>query len=196
MCTSAAGRTRQSGISLIELVMFIVIISVALAGILSVLNVTSRHSADPQQRKQALAIAEALLEEVRSAQFTYCDPADEKAEDADNTSDCTTSLETVGPEAGNTRPFDNVNDYVSKLDLEQPAFNNSGGVLADVAGTALPVTGYTATLRLTSEELGGISSGATPAAMEVLRITVRVSYGSESITLDGYRTRYAPRFVQ
>jgi MSHA pilin protein MshD len=47
----------QAGLSLIELVMFIVIVGVAVAGVLSVMNVTTRHSADPMIRKQAQAIA-------------------------------------------------------------------------------------------------------------------------------------------
>lgn len=184
---------RQSGLTLIELVMFIVIVSAGLAGILSILNLTMRHSADPLPRKQALAIAEALLEEVRLSHFTFCDPSDAQAEEADSTGDCTTA-EAVGPEAGNVRPFDNVNDYVTAFGAAQAAFN-SGGVLADVTGAALPVPGYTATLTITPEALNGISSGSSPATMEVLRISVTVNYGSESITLDGYRTRYAPRAV-
>jgi len=61
---------RQAGISLVELVMFIVIVSVGLAGILSVMNVTTRHSADPLIRKQALAIAESLLEEIELQAYT------------------------------------------------------------------------------------------------------------------------------
>jgi len=56
---------QQRGISLIELIMFIVIVSVALAGILLVMNQITRHSADPLIHKQALAIAESMLEEVR-----------------------------------------------------------------------------------------------------------------------------------
>ena len=55
----------QRGISLIELIMFIVIISVALAGILLVMNKVMTHSADPLIRKQALAIGESMLEEIK-----------------------------------------------------------------------------------------------------------------------------------
>jgi len=184
---SISRRRTQSGLTLIELVMFIVIVSAALAGILSVLNLTMRHSADPLQRKQALAIAEALLEEARLSRFTYCDPTDSKAEEAASAADCTIK-EDVGPETGNSRPFDNVNDYVTAYGVPQTAFN-SGGVLTDVTGAALPVPGYTATLTVTPEALNGVNSDNS------LRISVTVSYGSESITLDGYRTRYAPRAV-
>jgi MSHA pilin protein MshD len=43
---------RQAGISFIELIMFIVIVGIGVAGILSVLNVTAQKSADPMTRKQ------------------------------------------------------------------------------------------------------------------------------------------------
>ncbi len=78
MCTRKAAGS-QRGISLIELIMFIVIISVALAGILMVMNHVTRSSADPLIHKQALAIAESLLEEVELMPFTYCDPDDANA---------------------------------------------------------------------------------------------------------------------
>lgn len=55
----------QRGISLIELIIFIVIISTALAGILLVMNQVTRSSADPLIRKQALAVAESMLEEIK-----------------------------------------------------------------------------------------------------------------------------------
>ena len=59
----------ESGISLIELVMFIVIVSVALAGVALVMNTTTRYSADPVIHKQALTIAESLLEEIELKDF-------------------------------------------------------------------------------------------------------------------------------
>jgi MSHA pilin protein MshD len=60
----------QRGISLIELIMFIMIVSVALAGILLVMNTTTKSSADPLIHKQALAVAESLLEEIESQNFS------------------------------------------------------------------------------------------------------------------------------
>ena len=56
---------RQRGLTLIELIVFIVIILVGVAGILSVMNITTRASADPMVRKQSMAFAEAVLEEKR-----------------------------------------------------------------------------------------------------------------------------------
>jgi MSHA pilin protein MshD len=61
--------TRQRGISLIELIMFIVIVSIALAGILLGINQITGHSADTMLRKQALTAAESLLEEIEAQTF-------------------------------------------------------------------------------------------------------------------------------
>src|SRR4051812_34509340 len=104
---------RERGLSLIELVLFITIVSVAVVGLLQVMNLNTRHSVDPLLQKQALAIAEALLEEVEMMPFTICDPDD--GADA-NPATCTREdAIPIGPEAGETRsgatPFDNVSDY-------------------------------------------------------------------------------------
>jgi MSHA pilin protein MshD len=61
----------ERGISLIELIMFIVIVSVALAGVMLVMNTTTRYSADPLIHKQALTVAESLLEEIEQKAFTH-----------------------------------------------------------------------------------------------------------------------------
>lgn len=59
----------ESGVSLIELIMYIVIVSVAMAGIMMVLNANSTFSADPFIKKQARAAAESLLEEIELHDF-------------------------------------------------------------------------------------------------------------------------------
>ena len=78
-----SSRRTARGISLIEQIMFIVIVGAAVAGIIGVINVTTRGSVDPMIHKQALAIAEAMMEEVRLQPFTYCDPDDPTAATAD-----------------------------------------------------------------------------------------------------------------
>ena len=67
-------RSMARGFSLIELIFFIVIVSVALAGILQVMQVTTQASADPMVRKQALALAESVLQEVLQKAYTDPDP--------------------------------------------------------------------------------------------------------------------------
>ncbi|MBI3903714.1 MAG: prepilin-type N-terminal cleavage/methylation domain-containing protein [Nitrosomonadales bacterium] len=179
----------QRGFSLIELIMFIVIISTALAGILLVMNRVTGHSADTLLRKQALAIAESLLEEAELMPFTFCDPNDANAATATvaamGANGCATTVEALGPEAGETRyaapQFDNVNDY--------NGFTMAAGAgINDITNTAIPgLNNYAATIAVTNAALG-----AVPAA-ESLRITVTVTApDGTQIALDGYRTRYAP----
>ncbi len=54
----------QIGVTLVELILSIVIISIALTGILTVMNLTVSHSADPVVRHQSISIAESYLEEI------------------------------------------------------------------------------------------------------------------------------------
>jgi MSHA pilin protein MshD len=59
-----SNKRRQSGMTLVELIMAIVIVSVGLAGLLAVFQTVVRGSADPLIRKQMLAVAEGMLEEI------------------------------------------------------------------------------------------------------------------------------------
>ncbi|MES2075457.1 MAG: type II secretion system protein [Pseudomonadota bacterium] len=207
---------RQRGLSIVELIMFIVIMGIAAAATMQVFNLSTKASADPVRRKQALLLAEALLEEIELARFTYCDPNDDNAATATTAelvspavpvdpSRCATLLEGFGPEAGNTRPFDNVNDYVKKAGEAATPFGNLAGELADVGGVRPfegVVAGYAASVTMNvinaNAQLGPtalpVSSDATPAGLNAVRITVTVNYGgpNDNVTLDGYRTRYAP----
>lgn len=192
----------QSGISLIELIMFIVIVSVALAGILLVMNVTTKGSADPLIHKQALAIAESLLEEIELMPFTICDPDDATAD----TGVCTTTPEGLGAETiggvtedryGTASPavnasFDNVNDYAgATAGADGFTMNSGNGGIRDITNTAIDavrLSGYSAVVSMTQPGLGTIASADTL----LIRVTV-TGPDTVPITLEGIRTRYAPR---
>lgn len=57
-------KSGDRGFTLIELIFFIVVVGIGLAGILAVSNSVVKSSADPMVRKQTVAIAESLLEEI------------------------------------------------------------------------------------------------------------------------------------
>ena len=73
------GIQRQSGTTLIELVIAIVIIAIAASSVLMVLSTSIAHSADPMVRHQAVAIAEAYLEEITLKSFADPDGVDGEA---------------------------------------------------------------------------------------------------------------------
>lgn len=202
-------RTAQRGVTLIELVIFIVVVSIAVVGLLQIFTHTTASSADPQLRKQALAIAEAMLDEIEGARFTFCDPlADPAADmatnakpfDSDtNPTGCNTpqNVSVTVPATG--RPYYNVSDYVRAL-------NTAESYKDDVAKKSFP-DGYKVSVTISPDAgLGpagaGLPSGAMlpstdqPPTMNVLRITVTVTYGAnQHIVLAGYRTRYAGNAV-
>lgn len=192
---------RARGLTMIELIVFIVIVGVAAAGMLGVISYTSSRSADPWQRKQAMLVAEALLEEVLLAKFTYCHPSDATAETATSSAGCANAAlrENVGPQvAGETRPYFNINDYVGTLGV--PTSMTAGdttGQITDVTGSAMVSNNYKAKVTIDPASLGPagmkVGNAAGGADNDALHITVDVSYGAnEHIVLDSYRTRYAP----
>lgn len=61
---SSSPRNRAGGMTLIELILAIVVIGVGLAGVLAAFNQAVLHSADPVVRKQMLAIADEMMEEI------------------------------------------------------------------------------------------------------------------------------------
>ena len=186
---------RPCGATLIELIMFIVVVGAAVTGVLGAISYATRASVDPMIQKQALAIAEAVLEEVQLMPFTYCDPDDPNAAAAISAAGCTGGAGgandegrlPLGAEAGETRlsiatPYDNVSDY--------SGFVMAGGVV-DIAGNPVPMpelAAYTATVAVAGQALGGIAAG------ESLLVTVTVTHPSLSpnLVLQGYRVRYAP----
>lgn len=162
-------RRRQHGATLVEVVLFIVIIATALSTVLGTLTLTVRRSADPLVARQALAVAESLLQEVLSQPYT--------ANDLDGGADA------IGPEAGESRtstttPFDHVDDY--------HGYTMNGIVKPD--GTAVAgLSGYSASVTVQQQALGTIP------ASEGLLVTVTVTGpGGYSVALNGFKARVAP----
>lgn len=183
--------SHSRGLTLIELIVFIVIVSAAVAGVLSVYNVVVRASADPVITKQTLAIAEAVLEEARLKPFTYCDPADANVFTAVDPAACTVSMDQpanwlVGGLAGNCRAGDC--NHVAKYNGF--TMDDGNGGIRDLLGNANPrLAGYSATVTVTP--LPAAAFGIDDDG-DALRIDVRVRRGTSSVTLTGYRLRHSP----
>lgn len=180
---------RQHGVTLIELVLFIVIVSVGVVGVMSVMGSLITHSADPMARKQALAIAELLMTEVQQQPFTFCDPQDAAALSATTAAACSNDQNKGGaalasPTPGSesrgsaTDPFDNVADYAG--------YSATGDVITGNASLA----DYSGSVAIS--RAGAAGAFASLPLDAVLQIVVTVTGRNETVSLTGYRVRYAP----
>ena len=155
----------QRGFSLIEVVIFILVIGIALKGILEVFNLASIGSADPVLRRQSLAIAQAMLEEITIKPFG-------SAATDDTTQGGFNGLFT----AANRPYFDDVDDY-------------NGLTLTGISTLSnAPLTGlsrYNVSVAVASAAFGNVSS------TNGYRITVTVTDpAGHSLVLDGYRANF------
>lgn len=181
--------SKQSGLSLIELILFMLIISIALVGITQIMNLTSVAGADPLREKQALAIAESLLEEIELQALTFCDPDDPQAETAESpvvaANGCSNAalVQVAVPTTfggtetrGGVLRFDNVGDYGG---YSTPDARDINGTVVDTA-----LNSYATNVAIT-----------VPGSNEFMQIDVRVTSGATNVLLTGYRYRYAPRSI-
>lgn len=198
-----SNRRRARGFSLIEVVVFIVILGIAFAGILILYNRLTTASVDPLVRKQAIAIASSLLEEIQLHAFTYCDPDDTNVYTASSATigagGCAATLEVPGTEGAETRSgtprFDNVSDYhgfsmAPIQTLASPPVAVAGlGAYSASAAVAVIDQDELPTFKTTPV----LPAGERPKE-DALRITVTATHAPTglTVTLQSYRTRYAP----
>lgn len=106
----------SAGFTLVELIVAMVVISIALVGVMSVINYTTSHSSDPVLRQQAISIAEAYMEEISLK--NYVDP------DADG--------------EGNRGLFDDVDDYNGLSD--SGAVDQNGNAISGLGNYSVSVS--------------------------------------------------------
>ena len=170
----SAARRAQRGLTLIELIIYIVVVLVGLAGVLTVLDTTVRGGADPVVRKQALALAEAMLEEVLSKSYQN-DPADPG--NVSDTLGCTLNSPSTGPQCRLNTPVDRAN-YNDVDDYN--TWNQVGNVQA--IGTApAALSAYAVAVTVGSAVVNGVT---------LKTVTVTVTRGAETVTLQGWRGNF------
>ena len=127
----------MQGLTLIELVVAMVVISIALVGVMAVVNYTTRHSADPVLRHQAIAIAEAYMEEISLKNFTDPDTDGEVARALfDNVADYA-GLVDNGARDQNGNAVNGLGNYTVAVSVTPQNFGPPG---LEVAGLRIAVT--------------------------------------------------------
>nr|WP_295782485.1 prepilin-type N-terminal cleavage/methylation domain-containing protein [Rhodoferax sp.] len=162
-------KPKHQGFTLIEVIIFIVVVGAGLAGILSVMNTVVKSSADPLVAKQTVAIAESMLEEILLKEFAN----------------------PVGGDTGTSRTlFDDVDQYHG---YNTPACTSgctpAGCGVLDIQGTQVAA--------LCRYNITGVTVLATTAAQNTAlnaigakRVTVTVTGPQGAVTLIGYRSNY------
>lgn len=155
-----AGR-RQSGMTLIELVLAIVILGIGVAALLTVFASTVKGSADPMLHKQMLAIAEEMMEEIVIKPYVA----------AANTA----------PTGCARNTFNDVGDYDGYS-------TTSIRVICDVDGNQIPsLSGYTVQVSVVADA----TTFASNSVSDAKKITITVTHGAESMSLVSWRSNFA-----
>lgn len=162
---------RGAGFTLIELVMFIVIVSIGLAGVLLVFDTVTRRSADPIRAKQAMAVAEGMMDEILSKKF--CDP------DTVSTATTPVSCGVHTTEAARDL-FDDVDDY-------------NGYVRADIrdvssdATVVLPGYNVAVTTQAPSANFVVGADAVAPANYRIVTVSVTDTVGNQTYDVTAYK---------
>ncbi len=165
-------RGAQRGLTLIELVIYIVVVLVGLAGVLTVLDTTVRGSADPVVRKQALALAEAMLEEVLAKEYQNAAGGDNTATPGEG---CTLS---TTPKCTPNTPVERAN-YNDVDDYN--GWSQAGNVQA-VGAAPAALAGYNVTVAV------GVPTAVNGLLLKT--VTVTVMRGAETVILQGWRGNF------
>lgn len=154
------GTDRRGGFTLVELVMAMVIISVALLGAIQGMIFITTHSGDAVVAQQALAIAEAYLEEILLKEFS--DPGG-------------------GTESGRG-DYDDVDDYNNLSDIG--AKDQSGSAIAGLESYKVTVTVVGTALGAIP------STQAKKVTVTVMTQLIGVNLYLFNLTLVGYKTNH------
>ena len=196
---------RHAGFTLIDVLLVIVLLGIVAVALTATSTRLASQSSQTLKTRQAFALAQSLLDEVRHMPFTFCDGDDPNVLSASRArvaaGDCALRVDALvpGPEPGesrygttNTTRFDNVSDYQG---FTMPGPGCAG--LCDMAGNVInatgPLAGCAARVNMVAQALTGITALDVDGQPQALRIAVTVTCpGIEAVYAEGIRVRYAP----
>lgn len=146
----------ESGFSLVETILTIVIISISLVVLVSAWGQSARHSGDPFWHAKAAYLGQAYLEEILTKRFDENTPVG--GQPACTSTTCSAVL---GADAGETRAlFDDVDDYHG---LNETPSENALGVIRP------EYSSYQVTV---SVSYAGVELGRPAATVKRINVTV------------------------
>ena len=174
------GKARH-GFSLVELLVFIVLVSILLVGLVGLFTTNVRGSVDPMLRQQALEVANAYMDTVKSKKWNHNTPAGGGCVNSGTSCPSGPAAAPIGNDGQPRALYDDVDDY-NGID-EAPATLDAGGSLV-----AIPeLSGYRVQVFVNQPSTG---LGGIPPA-DLRRILVRVTApDGQTIELLSYRVNY------
>ncbi len=205
------GSKTQHGVTLIELVIFITITSIALVSVLSIYLTSASHSADPMIRIRSIELGQSTLEEILLKRYDNNTPngggcvtfaTNSRCTSSDTATSSTSTL--LKAEAGENRAtYDDVDDYnnlaycgnnVASADAActstcQPMLNAAGSNIAtEYAGFAVCIR-----VSFAGNEMNSVTpgTGTTVLSNDAKRIDVIVTDPLKSrMVFSAYRTNF------
>jgi MSHA pilin protein MshD len=151
----------MAGVTLVELIIAIVIVGVALAGLVAAFTRANRASADPVATQQMLAIAESMMEEVLLKPFEQV--PDEVA-------------------APTRAQYNDVRDFDTNDTDTAPGYASNG--IRNIDGGAIAgLETYSVSVRVNRVALDAVPNG------DALRVVVTVGHAGQQLALTGWRTK-------
>jgi len=143
----------ERGMTLVELIVAMVIVSVALGGVLAVMNFTTSHSADAVLQLQSVAIAEAYMEEITLKNYSDPDSDGETNRALFDDVDDYNGLSDAGAHDQNGHLINGLASYSVNVSVIPQNYGPTGMTVAglkivvtvtDPGGEQLTLTGYRA----------------------------------------------------
>jgi len=162
-------RARHGGATLVELVITIVIIDVAIAGVVGAFSLIAGRSADPLNQTRAVALAQLYMDEILSRKYDDNTPVG----GVPKQSGCT-----INTEEASRADYDDVDDYNAIADA---APENAEGtpLAADYSGFRVSIT----------VECAGGEVGLAPADAKRVDLTI-TDPGGQGYSFSVYRANF------
>ena len=103
---------KKKGFTLIEIILFIVVFTLGVVGLLTLFFNTLGRTSDPVVRDRGIQVAQSVMEEIFSKKWDENTP-NGGCKDEDFSSVCVPDNSSIGPDSGeNFETYDDIDDYV------------------------------------------------------------------------------------
>ena len=176
----------HKGFSLIEIVMFIVIVGIAVSGMVTLFTANVVHSHEPLLRQKATILANFYMDEILRKKWNEATPTGGGCVDT-GSGTCPTgpTAIAIGTDSETRPDFDDIDDYHGLNN--NPPEDQSGTALSDFSGYSVTVAVTTGTAW---DPLGDAARDVEANDVLRIQIDVAVSATNETLTLIAYRNNF------